>query len=520
MKYIQVITALLLFCVFIVGCSATEETSKSNADSELTIYTSVYPIKFAVEQIAGKTATVKTVFPPGTDAHTYEPTSKDIIAIAESDAFFYVGSGMEGFSSSIAEALEPHDVALIEMGQYEELFHSSPIHVEHHVHGEEALETVNIEITGLSEHYHTGDSINLTTRIAEDIHYDHLHWFTMNPDAEDWVEIDGQTSNSLESEAKVNGQQIKAVLYGEDHNVVAETKPVTIRIDDHEGDHHHGEDSHAHEGQSKTGVNIEIEGLSNHYHTGDSIKLTANIDETQSYDHLHWFTLDPDEKEWIVMDGQNSNHYESEAEVDGQQIKAVFYDNNHDVVAESSPVTINIDNHDGDHNPHIWTDPIRMIQVAEIVKDQLTEMNPSEEEFYNKNFIALKEKLTDLDSKFTEVLSTKENKAIIVSHAAFGYWEDRYGITQIAINGLSTSDEPSQKQLTDIINQSKEHDLKFVLLEQNSSNRLAEIIQKEIGATPLTLHNLEVLTQNDLDNGKNYFSLMEQNLKVLDQATK
>jgi zinc transport system substrate-binding protein len=524
MKFIRFIFVLLFFSVFIVGCSPTEESSSSNQDSELTIYTSVYPIKYAVEQIAGNTATVETVFPPGTDAHTYEPTSKDIIAIAESDAFIYLGSGMESFSDSLAESLGSHDVKLIEMGQYDELFHH-----DHH-RGDEELETENIEVTGLLEHYHTRDSIKLTAKIEDGINYDHLHWFSLNPDEEDWVVLDEQTSINFEDEAEMDGQQIKAVLYGNDHDIIAESEPVTIEIDDHEGEHHHSEGNHEHgdsheeethhDTEHSKEINVGLEGLLGHYHTGDSIKLSTNIDETVQYDHLHWFLLHPYDEEWIIVDGQTSNNFESDAEMDGQQIKAVLYNDDHDVVAESEPVTIKIDDHGGDYNPHIWIDPLRMIEAAEIIKDQLIELNPGEEEKYTNNFIQLKEKLTGLDTKFMELLSTKKNKAIIVSHAAFGYWEERYGITQIAINGLTSSEEPSQKQLTEIIVQSKKHDLEYVLFEQNSSNRLAEVIQDEIGATALTLHNLEVLTQNDMDKGEDYLSLMEHNLDVLDQATK
>src|SRR5690625_45441 len=406
MKFIPRLFVLSVVCLFIAGCSAAEETSSSNEDAELTIYTSVYPIQYAAEQIAGNSATVNTVFPPGADAHTYEPASQDIIEIAESDAFIYVGSTMESFSDSIAEALGAEDVKLIELAQYETLFQHGNNNLENDI-SEEAEETENVFIEGLSDHYHTGDSINLTATIDEDTEYDHLHWFTRHPDEEDWVVVDGYTSNNFEGEAEVNGQQIKAIFYGEDHEVVAESDPVTIKIDDH----------------------------------------------------------------------------------------------------------------DGDQDPHIWTDPIRMIQAAEIIKDQLIEINPTEEKLYNENFNVLKEKLTDLDHAYTEVLSAKENTSIIVSHAAFGYLEERYGIHQIPISGLSSTDEPSQRQLTEIIDQSNEHGLEYVLFEQNTSNRLAEIIQNEIGATPLTLHNLEVLTQNDIDYGEDYFSLMESNLEVLDKAT-
>ncbi|MBC5636242.1 zinc ABC transporter substrate-binding protein [Ornithinibacillus sp. BX22] len=587
MKYVKSILMLLFITLFIVGCSSADDNnskqdSDGKKDSELTIYTSVYPFKYVVEEIAGDTATVKTVYPPGADAHTYEPTSKDIIDIADSDAFIYLGSRMESFSDSIAEALENQPVKLIEMGSYHELFHSGHDHDHDHDHGHHDHGDEPIEITGLSDHYHTDDSITLTAVVNMDTDENHFHWFALNPGEKDWEIVDGQTSDHFEGKAEVDGQQIKVVLYGDDHEVVAESEPVTIAIDDHGHDHDHGDNEHGHDhdhdgddehghshnhdhdgddehghnhdhdgddehghshnhdhdgddehghnhdhdgdhehGDSSNATgNVEIDGLLGHYHTGDAIKLTAILADGVDYDHTHWFVLNPGEEDWVEVEGQTSENYESEAEVKDQQIKVVFYGDDHEVVAESEPVVIEIDDHEGDHNPHIWTDPQRMIKIAEIIKDQLVEMNPDAEEMYNENLEALKEKLTDLDNNFIDLLSKKENKAIIVSHAAFGYWEERYGIEQIAIHGLSTAEEPSQKQLTEIINQSKEHNLDYVLFEQNSSNKLSEVVQKEIGATPITIHNLEVLTQEDIDNGEDYISLMERNLEVLDQVTK
>ncbi|MDQ7862298.1 hypothetical protein RCO48_18710 [Peribacillus frigoritolerans] len=39
---------------------------------------------------------------------------------------------------------------------------------------------------------------------------------------------------------------------------------------------------------------------------------------------------------------------------------------------------------------------------------------------------------------------------------------------------------------------------------------LPEIIQKEMGAKSLELHNLSVLTDKDIEAGEDYFSLMEK----------
>src|SRR5699024_3751379 len=120
----------------------------------------------------------------------------------------------------------------------------------------------------------------------------------------------------------------------------------------------------------------------------------------------------------------------------------------------------------------------RMIDMSELIQDKLIDLNPSKKELYQDNFADLKEDLLALDESYHETLEAKENKKILVSHAAYGYWEDRYGIEQIAIRGINSSDEPSQKDLTSIVKQAKTNHLNYVLLEQNSSDHIAEIIQE------------------------------------------
>ena len=138
---------------------------------------------------------------------------------------------------------------------------------------------------------------------------------------------------------------------------------------------------------------------------------------------------------------------------------------------------------------------------------------PENEELFNQNYDALVQKLDTLNNDFSEVISQAKHSEIIVSHAAYGYWESRYGLKQISISGLSTSSEPSQKELESIVSTAKEHNMKYIFFEQNVSSKLTEIVQGEIGAEPLYLHNLSVRMK--ILKRKDYFSIMDDNLQAL-----
>lgn len=44
------------------------------------------------------------------------------------------------------------------------------------------------------------------------------------------------------------------------------------------------------------------------------------------------------------------------------------------------------------------------------------------------------------------------------------------------------------------------------------------MIKRELGAETLTLHNLESLTEEDIQNNEDYISLMNKNIETLKQA--
>lgn len=173
-----------------------------------------------------------------------------------------------------------------------------------------------------------------------------------------------------------------------------------------------------------------------------------------------------------------------------------------------------IHNH-GDVDPHVWIDPILAIKLAENIKDSLIELKPEATEDFNANFNTLKMQLEQLNGSFEELIKGKESPKILVSHAGYGYWEKRYGIKQISITGLSSTNEPSQHQLQEIIDNAKASKIKYIIFEQNVTPKVAEIIKNEIDADVLRIHNLSVLTEEDIKNNEDYFSLMEKNIETL-----
>lgn len=302
-KKFLLIISLLTFMV-LTACN-NKEIEKNN--DPLTIYTTVYPLQYFTERIGGDAVNVQSIYPPGADEHTFDPTQKDMMALADSDLFFYIGLGLEGFVENAEKTISGEHVKMV------------------------------------------------------------------------------ATAESITEE-----------MLGEGHE---------------DGDHDHG-----------------------------------------------------------------------------------------------------------DLDPHVWMSPVLSDALAFSIKEALIEANPEKKAEFEKNFEALRDDLLKLDREFIEMASNAPIKTFFVSHAAFGYIADTYGLEQIAIAGLNSQSEPSQKQLATLVEYAKERNVNYVLFEQNVNSKLTEVIQKEIGAESLMLHNLGVLTTDDVKNKEDYFSLMEKNIETLKQA--
>ena len=174
---------------------------------------------------------------------------------------------------------------------------------------------------------------------------------------------------------------------------------------------------------------------------------------------------------------------------------------------------------DKTYDPHFWLDPIRAKQIAEVIKEELIKLDPDGKVVYEENFNKLAVNFDELNSEYTEVLSNPSRKEVIVSHNAFGYLTNRYGLEQIAITGISPSDEPSPKKLKELISFANERQINYILFETLVSPKVAETVKDTIGAKSLTLNPIEGLTNKEIKTGDDYFSVMRENLATLKLAT-
>lgn len=164
-------------------------------------------------------------------------------------------------------------------------------------------------------------------------------------------------------------------------------------------------------------------------------------------------------------------------------------------------------------DPHFWLDPLRLADVADAVADRLSEVDPEGEQAFRAGADDLRTELVALDDEISSGLAQCESTDLVVSHEAFGYLAQRYGLDQVGIAGLSPDSEPQPGALAEVTDQVQERGVTTIFTETLVSPALAETVAAETGATTAVLDPLEGLT--DESAGDDYVEVMRANLEAL-----
>ncbi|MFN2364406.1 MAG: metal ABC transporter solute-binding protein, Zn/Mn family, partial [Halarsenatibacteraceae bacterium] len=169
---------------------------------------------------------------------------------------------------------------------------------------------------------------------------------------------------------------------------------------------------------------------------------------------------------------------------------------------------------------HIWLDFNNMIMIAELLAEEFSALDPEGEEIYKANAEEVVHELEKLDQAYKEGLQDLRHNTIIVSHAAFGYLAENYGLRQEAVTGLDPHSEPSSQTIRELIDLAQETGLEHIFLEVLASPRAVDVIAEEAGLEVLTLNPAAGLREEDIENNENYFTIMYNNLENLKKALK
>jgi len=139
---------------------------------------------------------------------------------------------------------------------------------------------------------------------------------------------------------------------------------------------------------------------------------------------------------------------------------------------------------DGNPDPHLWFDPVRMAHAVKAVAAKLADVAPGAADWTGNG-----------DAYAAQILSTEETmsglfdqipadgRKLVTGHMAFGYLADRFGleIVGVVIPGGGTMGAPSAGDLAALAQTIVDENVPAIFTESTESPVLADALAREVG---------------------------------------
>ena len=174
--------------------------------------------------------------------------------------------------------------------------------------------------------------------------------------------------------------------------------------------------------------------------------------------------------------------------------------------------------HHVEFDPHVWLSPNFAAQEMKNIAEALKKIDPAHASDYDKNYQLAKDECDKLDSEYRTALKNSDGQYIVVAHEAYGYLCMEYELRQMGIEGVSADQEPDAARMREIIDLVKQYNVKCIFFEELVNPKVAQAIADETGCSTQALSPLDGMTQADIDAGRDYFSVMRDNLAAIQKA--
>ncbi len=148
------ICIMLMLCLVLGtgGCSLSSEED----NGKLNIIATIFPQYDFARQIAGDKANVSMLITPGTESHSFEPTTSDMLDISKCDIFIYTGGESDSWIDDLLKNIDNPDMKIISLLDCIDIEQTDHNHDDHqgHNHGtiDEHVWTSPVNAIEISKH--------------------------------------------------------------------------------------------------------------------------------------------------------------------------------------------------------------------------------------------------------------------------------------------------------------------------------------------------------------------------------
>ena len=171
------------------------------------------------------------------------------------------------------------------------------------------------------------------------------------------------------------------------------------------------------------------------------------------------------------------------------------------------------DGHGGGLNPHVWLDPVLMMEAAPLFAEKLGELEPDNAQTYTANAETLVNELNALNTELSELLEPVSGAAFVPFHDAWPYFAKRFELNLVVEIEPAPGREPSPAYIAEALELIKESGAKAVFSEVQLPARPAEVVAENAN---VALHFLDPI--GGAEETRTYADLLRFNASVIADA--
>ena len=158
-----------------------------------------------------------------------------------------------------------------------------------------------------------------------------------------------------------------------------------------------------------------------------------------------------------------------------------------------------------DEDPHLWMDPIRVVDLVEQIESALSEERPDLAEDFAGNAATLKQKLRALDSVLSEQMAPYEGRAFYINHPSLGHFARRYNLIQRSIEVGGSA--PSSRQVAELVGLAKTDSVGAVFSQPEFEKSSVDVLARALDVKVIPL---DVLSSDYFSNMREIANRLEE----------
>ncbi len=178
------------------------------------------------------------------------------------------------------------------------------------------------------------------------------------------------------------------------------------------------------------------------------------------------------------------------------------------------------DEEEHEKDEHVWTSLKNARLIVEAIAKKLCELDSKNAEEYKANAETYLSKLSKLEEEYSKTVQNAKQKTLVFADRfPFRYLADDYSLECFAaFSGCSAETQASFETIKFLAEKVKEKNLSYVLKIDGSDGAVAETVASQSGAKIRTLNSLQSVSEDEINAGATYLSIMKDNLEVLKEV--